>query len=82
MAAEKYLVRHFLSTWQALRGGELDNACWAPGAKNPADGLTKVRSDMASLLRLLESGPFDPGSLGPLKRVARRARADHGKREN
>ena len=69
MVAEKYLVRHFLSIQQALEEGELENAYWLPGTENPADGLTKVRSDMV-LLRLLESGGFRQGRLRPLKGAA------------
>ena len=46
MAAEKFLVRRFSGSKQALEEGDLDNAFWLPGAENPADGLTKVRSDL------------------------------------
>ena len=60
MIAEKYLVRHFLSIPQPKEGCELDNANWLPAAGNPANGLTQVRSDMAPLLRLLESGHLRP----------------------
>ena len=70
MIAEKYLVRHFLSIQQALEAGELEDAYWLPGTENPADSLTKVRGEMALLLRLLESGAFFPGRLRPLKDVA------------
>ena len=65
MADEKYLALRGLRTQQALEGGELDNAYWAPGTENQAAGLTKVRSDMAPLLRLFESGHFNPGSSRP-----------------
>ena len=61
----KYLVRCFLSTHQALGECELDNGFWSRGTKNPADGLTQVRSDMAPLFRLLESGHLNPGALRP-----------------
>ena len=67
VVAEEYLVRHFPSTPQALGEGELENAHWLPGTGNPAQGLTEVRSDVAPLLRLLESGRFNPGHLRPLK---------------
>ena len=67
MVAEKYLVRHFLSKRQSLEEGGLENASWPPGAENPADGLTKVRSGAIPLLRLLETGQFRPGHLRPLK---------------
>ena len=53
MIAEEYLVRHSLSIQQALDEGEFDNVDWAPGTKNPADGLTQARSDAAPSLRLL-----------------------------
>ena len=69
MIAEKYLVRHFLSIQHVLGEGDLEGAYWLPGAENLAGGLTKVRSDMDPLLRLLESGAFCPGRLRPLKSV-------------
>ena len=67
MIAEKYSARHFLRTQQAFGQGYLGNEYSAPGPENPADCLTKVRSDAAPLLRPLESGHFNPGSPGPLK---------------
>ena len=70
MVAEKYLVHHFLSILQALEEGELENTHWPPGAGYPADGLAKVRSNVIPLLRVLESGCFNPGHLRPLKGVA------------
>ena len=69
MITEKFLVRHFLSIQQALEEKELDNAYWAPGNKNPADGLTKLHSEILPLLRLLESGAYNPGILRPLKGI-------------
>ena len=66
MVGEKYVVRHFLGTHQALEEGDLDNA----STEVPADGLTEVRGDMVPLLRLLESGCFSPGSLRPRKGAA------------
>ena len=66
MLAEKYRVRHFTSIQQALEYGGLDTAHWSPGTENPADGLTKVRSKTVPLVRLLESGRYNPGSLRPL----------------
>ena len=65
--ADKFLARRFLIAQQALEVGEQDNGYWLPGTGNPADGLTKVRSDLAPLLRLLDSGGFPPGHLRPLK---------------
>ena len=70
MVAEKYLVRLLLSTQQASEEGDLENAYLLPGTDNPADGLTKVRSDMAPLLRLPESGCLSPGSFRLLEGVA------------
>ena len=58
MIGEKYLVRHFLSIHQALGAGEPEGAYWLPGTGNPAGGLTKVRSDVDPLPRLLEFGGF------------------------
>ena len=52
MIAERYLARHFSSAQQALEEGDLEDAFWLPGTENPADSLTKVRSEMAPLLRL------------------------------
>ena len=69
MITEKYLVRHFLGIQQSLDHGELDNIFWLPGTENPADGMTKVRSEMPPMLHLLEFGEFYPGTLRPLKGV-------------
>ena len=57
MTLEKYLWRHGLSIQQALAEGELD----------AGNGLTKVRSGVVPLSRLLESGHVNPGSLRPQK---------------
>ena len=70
MVAEKFLVRHFLSTQQALGEKELDNAHWIPAKENPADDLTKLHSEILPLLRLLESGTYNPGISRPLKGIA------------
>ena len=59
-------ARHFLSIRQASAQGGLGNIFWSPGMGDPVDGLAEVRSDMAPLLRLLESGKFSQGSLCPL----------------
>ena len=63
MIAEKYSAGHLLRIQQALEERGLDSTYSAPGAENPADELTKVRGDMAPLLRLWESGHFNPGSV-------------------
>ena len=62
MSAAKYLARHFVSIRQAPEAGGLAIAYWLAGMGNPANGLT--------ILRLLESGHFNPGLLRPLKSVA------------
>ena len=49
---------------------ELDNVNWIPGLARPEDGLAKTKSDMAPLLRPLESGVYSPGILRPLKGIA------------
>ena len=72
MITEKYLVRHLLSIQQFIDEGELENVYWIPGVGNPADGLTKLRSEMGPILTLLETGRFQPGTLRPLKGVASR----------
>ena len=69
MITEKYLVRHFLSIQQSLDNKELDNIYWLPGTENPADGMTKMKSEMSPMLNLLEFGEFYPGVLRPLKGV-------------
>ena len=69
---EKYLVRHFLSIQQFLEDGELENVYWIPGTENPADGLTKLRSEMGPIMALLEPGRFQPDLLRPLKGLASR----------
>ena len=67
---EKFLVRHFLPIQQALEAKELNNVSWIPGKGNPADGLAKLRSEILPLLRLLESGAYNPGMLRPLKGIS------------
>ena len=66
MITGKNLARRHLRIQPALEQGGLGNVFRRPGAGNPADGLTKVRSDMVPLLRMLEPGRFNPGSLLPL----------------
>ena len=66
----KYLVRHFLSIQQLIEDGDLDNVYWLPGVENPADGLTKLKSEMGPIPPLLETGRIQPGLLRPLKGLA------------
>ena len=69
MITEKYLVRHFLGIQQSLGNNELGNIYWLPGAENPTDGMTKMKSEMPPMLNLLEFGEFYPGLLRPLMGV-------------
>ena len=45
---------------------ELDNIYWLPGTGNPAEGMTRMKSEMSPMLNLLEFGEFHPGVLRPL----------------
>ena len=51
------------SIQQSLVDGEPENAYWIPGTENPADGLTRLRSEMGPIMALLETGIFQPGFL-------------------
>ena len=62
MISEKYLAPHIMSTEQALEQGGLRDICALPGTENPAGGLTRVRCDMAVLLRKSESERSNPVS--------------------
>ena len=70
LITEKFLVRHFLAIQQAIEPQELDTVFWAPGKENPADGLTKLHSEILPLLRLMEAGTHNPGCFRPFKGVA------------
>ena len=67
MCAESH---YFLSIQQSLGDGELENVYWFPGTEYPADGLTKLRSELGPILALLETGIFLPGFLRPLMGLA------------
>ena len=69
-AAKEYRVRHHLWIQRSLSATALGDVYWLPGLGNPAVGLAKVNSDMAPLLRLLESGTFCPGTLRPLRGIS------------
>ena len=58
LVAGKFLVRRFLAIQQAIELQESDNVYWIPGKENPAGGLTKLRSEILPLLRLIERGPI------------------------
>ena len=53
---EKLLTRHFQSSLDALCVGDLGNAAWISGTENPADGLTKAKSDLGPFFNLPETG--------------------------
>ena len=72
MVTGKYVARHFLSIQQFIKEGELGNVYWLPGTENPADGHTKIKSEMGPILALLETGRCQPGFLRPLKGLAPR----------
>ena len=63
-------MRHFLGIQQSLENKELDDIYWLPGTENPADGMTKMKSETSPMLNLLEFGEFYPGLLRPLMGVA------------
>ena len=60
--AGKFLPRRFRSIMGALETRDLGNVAWTPGAENPADGLTKVKGEIGSLLNLLGTGAYRPGT--------------------
>ena len=70
MVSGKYVVRHVSSIQQFIEDGELENANWLPGAENPPDGLSKIKSEMGPILALIETGRFQPGLLRPSKGLA------------
>ena len=67
---EEFPVRHFLRIRRTLDGGGPGNGNRSPGPEYPAGGLTKVKSDTAPLLRLLQSESPRPGARRPLRGVA------------
>ena len=69
-AAGNHIAHHFLVIQQVSGTDKLDNVQWPPGAENPAGKLTKVIRDTAPLLHMLQSGPFCPGALRPLREVS------------
>ena len=70
MTTEKSLGRQLLAIQQAIEMKELGNVYWIPGLENPAGGLTRLKSDLVPLLRLIESGSYNPGNLRPLRGAA------------
>ena len=50
--------------------GDVDNVYWLPRPQNPADGLTEVKTDLVTLLCLLQAGSFLPGTRRPLRGFA------------
>ena len=70
LITEKFSARHFLAMQQAIDIQGLRNVYWIPAREDPADGLTKLRREVPPLLRLMETGAYNPGYLRPLKGVA------------
>ena len=70
--AANYLVSHLLRIRQASVQGGPGDVFLLPRADNPADGLTRVRGDMAPLLRILGSRRLHLGSSRPLRGVSSR----------
>lgn len=67
LGTEKFLTRHFRSIMDALGSGALGNIAWIPGTENPADGLTKISSELGPLLDLLKTGKYRPRTLEQLR---------------
>ena len=63
-------ARRFLGIRELSGDAEVDNVYWPLGLKNPADGLTNRKSDMALPLRLLVLGAFSPRTLRPLRGIS------------
>ena len=51
----------------ALESGALENIAWIPGTENPADGLTKISSELGPSLDLLKTGKYRPRALEQLR---------------
>ena len=64
----KYRVRHFTSPRRASAPGEWDDWLRLPAPANPAEGLTKIKSDLAPRPSLLMAGSSSPGIPCPTKR--------------
>ena len=62
---EEYSARRFLSIQPSPGQGDLGNIYRVPGMQQPAGELSKARSHMVPLLRLLESGKLSLGGLRP-----------------
>ena len=64
------MARPCLGVQQSPGNKKLDNVFWVRVLEDPAGGLAKVRSDMVSFLRFLESGTVSPGILRPFRSIA------------
>ena len=67
LGTEKFLTRHFRSILDAVESGDLGNVAWIPGTENPADGLTKISSELGHSLDLLKTGKYRPRTLEQLR---------------
>ena len=70
LGTEKFLTRHFRSILDAVESGDLGNVAWIPGTENPADGLTKISSELGPLLDVLQTGRYRPRTLDQLRGVS------------
>ena len=66
LGAGGFLTRHFRSITDAMEAGDPGYVAWIPGTENPADGLTRVKSEIGPLLNLSWSGAYCPGVLEQL----------------
>ena len=69
------MLREFYGNFAGSKPGILKEhvlniVLWISGKENPAHGLTKMRSEILPLPRLLESGTYNPGMLRMLKRIS------------
>ena len=63
--AEEHCARQLLGILRALDENVLDNVFWLPRVENPAEAPTKVKSDAAPSMRLLQPGAFCAGARRP-----------------
>ena len=64
----KILTRHFRSILGAMEGGDLGDVERIPGNENPADGLTKAKSDLGAAISFSGNGYLSTGAFGTAAR--------------
>ena len=70
LVTEKYLIRHSLCIQQFFGDCDLDSEHWLPVVANPADGLTKLKSETGQFLPSLKQAVSNPAFLRSLKGLA------------